>query len=565
MSILKRIPLVSTTSIGLDIGTHSIKFVKLKRKGGSCELVSYGVVPISRLKGLPAEEQSVEISNMLRGLLKGEKAGVNIFAAVSGPEVIMKSIVVPRVTKAEFRPTVLWASKKHLQIPLEETNFGYKILGEIEDGKIIKNEVMIVAATKRLINDLIGLFGKSGLKVAGISVPSFAFWNLLKSTKTDPRTIAWIDIGAKSTTIAIFQDNILRLSREILTAGDSINESIKSLSSLFDEEAFSDEEVERLKKECSISKQEGRPEVVISITPVIVRLISEIERSFSSHQQSHPGSSIEKIYLAGGTAMLKGLPETMRERLGVDVEVIKLFENIKIGLSSMERAMLSKLAPIFSVATGLALETGEGINLLPTEVKKQMAMARLVPIVRVSALSLVAILCLLYLYTSVQVKDNRKLLNIWTNVQTLTRTAFYSKQMKERMDRIRRMKETLQRLERREIIDPAILKEITDIVPRSIALTSLSIARPEESKIQEKAEQKKVSVGQGPDRKAVLLQMEGTVYGKEESLEVDLAQFMIALNSSPFLRDPKLLFRERNVLYGKNVLEFGLSCDLDLR
>ena len=559
---MKSIPLVSTTSIGLDIGTHSIKFVKLKRKWGSWELLSYGVAPISHLKGQPPEEQSVEISNMLRRLLKGEKAAVDIFVSVSGSEVVMKSIILPRARKAEFRQAVLWASKKQLSIPVEDNCFDYKILGEIEDQNVIKNEVMLVAATKRLINEVIGLFEKSGLKVAGISMPSFALWNLLKLNKADPRTIAWIDIGAKSTTIAIFQNNILRFSREILTAGDSINESIKSLSSLFDEKAFSDEEVERLKKECSISKQDGRPEVVISIPPVIDRLISGIERSFSSHQQASPGSSIEKVYLAGGTARLKGLPEMMQERLGVDVEVIKLFENMKIGLSPTETARLSELSPILSVATGLALETPEGINLLPNEIKQQRRIAHLVPIVRISALSLVAILCLLYLCVSIQVKDSRKLLNIWTNVQALTRTALHSEQIKERMERFRRMKETLQRLERREIIDPSILKEITNIVPESIALTNLSVACAEEPEIQQKAEQKKVSVEQEPDRKAMRLQIEGMVYGEETSLEVDLAQFMIALNSSPFLKNPRLLSQGRNVLFGKNVLEFELSCDL---
>jgi type IV pilus assembly protein PilM len=562
MTILKTIPLVSTTSIGLDIGTHSIKFVKLKRKGGSCELLSYGVAPVSRLKSLPTEQQPVEISNMLRGLLKGEKTSVHMVTAVSGSEVIIKSIDIPRVPKAQFLPALLWAGKKHLQIPLEETNFDYKILGEIQDKQIIKNEVMIVAGQKGLINNLIGLFDKSGLKVDGISVPCFALWNLLKFTRSDLRTIAWIDIGAKSTTIAIFQNNILRFSREILTAGDSINESIKSLRSLSDEETFSDEEAERLKKECDISTQDGRPEVVISIPPVVVRLIREIGRSFSSYQQSHTGSSIERVYLSGGTARLKGLPEMMQEGLGVDVEVIKPFENVKIGLSPMETARLRESGPIFSVAAGLALETGEGINLLPTETKKQRTVARLVPIVRIAALSLVAILCLLYWSASVQVKDHRKLLNIWTNVQEITRSILHSQQIKERTDRFRRMKKTLERLERREIIDPVILKEITNIVPKSIALKSLSVTPPEESKIQDKSEQKEVSADPRPGRKSMLLQMEGTVCSEEASLEVDLARFVIALNSSPFFRDPRLLFQKRNVLHGKNVLEFGLSCDL---
>jgi glycosyltransferase involved in cell wall biosynthesis len=72
MTIMKRIPLVSTTSIGLDIGTHSIKFVKLKRKGGSCELVSYGVAPISPIKAsiiIPARDAMATLPQTIHSVL----------------------------------------------------------------------------------------------------------------------------------------------------------------------------------------------------------------------------------------------------------------------------------------------------------------------------------------------------------------------------------------------------------------------------------------------------------------------------------------------------------------
>jgi len=581
MDIISRLlPFGSTTSIGLDIGTDSIKFVKLQRKGGSYELLSYGVVSVSHLKNAPQEEQTAAISDILGNLLKGEKRGVDIFTAISGSQVTIKTIAIPQMPKAELKKAIPWASKKHLPVALEEANFDYKILGEIEEGKIIKNEVIIVAAEKDLVNDRIDLYRKSGLKVAGISVTPFAMWNLLRSIKTGPPGIAWIDIGAKFATIVIFQDNTPYFSREILTAGDSITESIRSFTSLLEEEAFSDEEADRLKKEYGVLQQDTRPEIAKSITPVIGRLIGEIQRSLSFYQQRHPESSVEKVCLTGQTARLPGLPDMMEERLGIDVEVINPFKNIKIGLSPVETAKFSELAPAFSVATGLALDTGEGINLLPTEIKEQRAMARLIPILRGSAISLIAILSVLYVYAAVQVKANKKVLDVWkTTVKTFTPTPVVPQQIKEKIGRINRMKEIIERLEKREIIEPFILKEISNILPESVVLKTLSItspekARPEEpysegskiekiaQKISEKGEQKTAPAGQAPAKKATRFQIEGIVFGEETSLELVLAQFMIALDSSPFLKNPILLSQERSVLNEKNVLEFGLRCDL---
>ncbi|MBW1741411.1 MAG: type IV pilus assembly protein PilM [Deltaproteobacteria bacterium] len=563
MGIISRIPFGSTTSIGLDIGTDSIKFLKLKRKGGSYELLSYGMASVSHLKTKPLEEQSAALSDILAELLKGEKKGTEIFTAVSGSQVTIKTINIPRMPKAEFEKAILWISRKHISVPLEEANFDYKILGEIEERKIIKYEVMIVAAEKDLINDQVGLYRKTGLKVGGISVTPFALWNLLGMTKTGPPSIAWLDIGARFATIAVFQDHILKFSREILTAGDSITESIKSFTSLLDEEAFSDEDAERLKKEYGLSGQDVRPEIARSITPVIVRLIDEVQRSFSFYQQRHPEVSIEKIYLTGGTARLKGLPAVMEERLGIDVEVINPFKKIKIGLSPMETAKLNELAPAFSVATGLALSGGERINLLPTEIKEQRAIAPLIPVLRVSAISLIAILSLLYLYAAAQVKADRKLLNIWkTTIQTFTAKAPAPQQIKEKIDRINRMKKTIERLEERGPIEPFILKEIANILPESIALKSLSISYFEEFQIEKTAGENRGSAGQEPAKKAMRFQIEGTVCGEEASLEVVLTRFMIALDSSPFLKNPVLMSQKRNVLNGTNVLAFELRCDL---
>ena len=112
------------------------------------------------------------------------------------------------------------------------------------------------------------------------------------------------------------------------------------------------------------------------------------------------------------------------------------------------------------------------------------------------------------------------------------------------------MKEVVNKLEKREIIDPCILKEISNIVPESIVLKGLSIVCYEGSEKQETGS------------KVECLKIEGIVCGKEFDLEVDLLRFLITLDSSPFLKNPTVLSEERGVLGEKDVLNFEVVCDL---
>ena len=83
-------------------------------------------------------------------------------------------------------------------------------------------------------------------------------------------------------------------------------------------------------------------------------------------------------------------------------------------------------------------------------------------------------------------------------------------------------------------------------------LENLSIYSPEESKKQKN------------ELKGKQFQIKGIVCGKDVDLEVDLLQLLVTLDFSPFLENPVLLEKEREILVGKDILRFTINCDLKL-
>ena len=390
---------------------------------------------------------------------------------------------------------------------MEEAYFDYKIIGDIEEREIKKKEVMVVAATKQLIHNRMDLFEKSGLGIPGITVTPFALCNLLKIIETGHSNIALIHIGAENTSIAIFQENTLKFAREIVTSGNSITESIASMASL------SFEEAENLKKEYSLSEKETPKEFINATMPVVERLVNEIQRSFSFYREGHPEFMLEKIYLTGGTARLEGLPQIMKERLNTDIEVIHSFERMEIS-SAIDPEEFNQLIPVFSKAVSLALETNEGVDLLPSKAKQRKTMARVLPALRLAAVFITLLCIVLYADTAARVHIKTKSLDhLKSNMQKLNHVAMNPGKIQADSARYKMIKETIDRIERREVIDPFILKELTNIIPESVVLEDLSISLTEGSEEEEDGS------------KAGLFRIKGMICGKEMDLEVHLLQF----------------------------------------
>ncbi len=526
---------LSGTSIGLDIGNDSIKFVKLKKIGKSYSLLSYGMI-------LP-KERELDPSEALKILLKNEKNSIPIYTNVSGSGVFIQSFTLSHLPESKLKDTVKLASQKYVSMPIEQTNIAFKEIGEIEERNQKKKKVILIAAEKKLIEEKLEAFKKAGLEVEGITGEPFAYWNLMKFINPDCLNFTIIDIGKESTQIAIFQNNILSFVREIITSGHSINESIKNL----DNKKF-DELPELLIKKYGLLK-ENKKEIIDAIIPIIERLISEIERTFSYYKQKNPGFSIDRIYLAGGTAMLPGFLEFLKERIRYDISILNPFEKADITFSLQDQTKLIEQGPLYSQAIGLALETKERLDLLPDEIKQNKLLSKIYPILGFSIFLLIFILSILYLNLNNQYKTNLRILNsLKSRTNNTSLSPLTPIEIKKKVERFKIIKETIDRLERRKKFEISLFTEITDIIPEYIMLESLSIGNLE---IEQDA------------GKATPFEIQGFVWEDEINLEVGLFQFKKILDSTTFIKNLKILSKEKNEVNGKKVLRFTFLCEIN--
>lgn len=165
--------------IGIDIGSSSIKLVKLKGVKGSYEVEHIGIAP------LPSEAivdntlmNSSAVVDGLRSLFDG--LGIiklkDVASSVSGNSVIIRKINLSAMSSEALEEEIQWEAEQYIPFDINDVNIDFQIL-EPDDIDPSKMNVLLVASKKDIINDYQSVFAEAGLKLVLVDVDAFAVQN----------------------------------------------------------------------------------------------------------------------------------------------------------------------------------------------------------------------------------------------------------------------------------------------------------------------------------------------------------------------------------------------------
>ncbi len=336
--------------IGLDIGSSYIKIARIDDVRAGYELALFDIMPLQ--PGIVSEGVIVDKANLIKSLKELlNKTGIkkeDAVICVSGhSSIVIKTISLPLMTEEELAASIKYEAEQYMPFDINEVYLDFEILGPRQGSD--QMEVVIAAVKRDVMNDYVDSVKAAGLSVIIVDTDSFALSNACEVNYdiSELNNIALINIGASITNINILQNGIPTFTRHI-AIGSSVH--TERLESSLD---ISREDAERIKKGHSIEdiSPERIHEILITASDEIY---AEIYKSFEYYKSSIGEADINRIILSGGASLIKGFPEGMEERLGIKVEVIDPFRNIKLS-DKLDSRYIKDIAPIAAVVVGLAL------------------------------------------------------------------------------------------------------------------------------------------------------------------------------------------------------------------
>ena len=338
--------------IAVDLGARQTKAVHVQSGGDHLTLLGYTVQEApSRDGGLSPEALGEHLKGVFRAL--GDRTR-HAALAVGVPDAFVRQAELPSVPVGDMRQLLRLNSKTHLQQDYPDHVFDCCILiskTDKQDGAKAstpaiaqKQKVLVAGAKRQVLSELQLACRVASVNVREISPGVLGPLNAFEISDPElfaKQVVGLVDIGFRSSTIAIVMNGELAMNRVVSVGGDHLT------AGLVESLGISYAEAEGIKV--------GMPaEVQQNLEPVLASLGRELRASvdFFEHQYDLP---VNQVLISGGSARSDFLVRSLQAELMVPCKMWNPAGKLELSLPVEQRAGLEQAAPQLAVAIGTAV------------------------------------------------------------------------------------------------------------------------------------------------------------------------------------------------------------------
>jgi type IV pilus assembly protein PilM len=354
---------MAKTAWGIELGTSSVKAVKLTGDRGGVSLEDVAITSLSDFglgSGTSPQDATAGALNELR-TSKGIKKGDEVYVSISGQNTLGRIISLPPVAKERVRETIENEARSQIPIKLEEAVWDFQIIDDQDPDEL---RVNLYAAKKDVVNAIVDTCDAAGLHITGIQVAPLGIYNFIKYEMDDAVSDACvaIDIGADNTDVVII-DGQKTYVRVVPVAGNDITKALRARFKL------SAEDAEKLKLRAHKSKDAAA--VFEAMKPPLKDMVGEIYRAVGFYKSQNEDANINQLVMMGNGSKLLNIKKFFEQQLQYSVHKVETPARISLARSVDPTEVQNNIQSL-TVALGLALQ-GLGldevntINLIPPE------------------------------------------------------------------------------------------------------------------------------------------------------------------------------------------------------
>ena len=238
---------------------------------------------------------------------------------------------------------------------VDDDNFAINPVGLY--GRKLGVQSLMIVSESNSIRNVIKAVNQSGLEVSGTYFTALISADAVLTEQEKNDGAVLIDMGAKSTTVLIFKENVIKSIQQIKMGGDDLTNAIaeklnipfdlseqikKSYASAFQSEEQSDEEI-LVKRENSYFPIK-REDIHAALESKLDQFVNELTRAVAeiNHLKNFGGG----VIMVGGGALLPGLIERIAQQTHLNVGLAKVHLKSDKGLTN---------AASFAAAVGLSM------------------------------------------------------------------------------------------------------------------------------------------------------------------------------------------------------------------
>jgi type IV pilus assembly protein PilM len=347
----------STTYVGLTIEPGCIAAAQVSvngsiviEDGGRAELEP-GIVRDGEVADSPA------LAEALRNLWHEHKdLDKQVRIGVANARIVVRTMYLPPIEDAKQLATaVRFQAADEIPMPLADAVLDYHVVGMVDTPDGPKQRIILVAARRDMVTDMLTAAREAGLRPAGIDLSAFGMIRALQQPAADEGPQLYLSVGGL-TNLAVADRGVCSFTRVAGGGLESIAAELAERRELTLEHARMWLQHVGLAQE--LEQIDGDEQIIAdarsTLTSGLRRIASEVRSSLDFHHgQVEGGTPVSRVILTGPAIAVAGFAPALEAELGIEVQ-----ERVVAGAKNMPLATLD--AGCLSVAAGLAVQKGPG-------------------------------------------------------------------------------------------------------------------------------------------------------------------------------------------------------------
>ncbi len=349
---LKSILSGTKDTIGLDIGSSSVKCVQLETGENGYSVLSASIAEIDR-DDTGSPDQTENIVKAISHCINATRIRTKfVVCGICGPEVAVRRFYFPKLDEKDLAIEIIYEAEQ--VCPFEDGQFiiDHEVMdvgiSDSEDDPDDQTNGILVAATRSLVVSRNQLIRKASLNCVLLDVNSLALLNCFTECEKPESDVTFgvLDIGSKFMNLVISNDKALPFVRDIPNASDKVIDHIAEQTEITPAEVRA-----LLRNRNSLSD-----DILKALKAASAMLAADIRDSLR-YYMSQDGNTVDKLYVCGGFAQTRGLVELLGNDLPCETVLWDPFEKMEIkgGQRNKNIETIAQYGPSLAMATGLAM------------------------------------------------------------------------------------------------------------------------------------------------------------------------------------------------------------------
>ena len=339
----------SPTTVGIDIGSASVKVVEIEetprtimlRTYGELQLGPYGSQPLGELTELSEQKRVEAVTDVMREAGVVGRNGALVMPLSSSFLTVMP---ITANGQEDISARIPVEARKYVPLPLSDVMLDWTELPPVGNNNTGIKEVLLAALENKSLAENRELLSAIGLSGDAAEIEAFG---LIRSLwRANDTTLVAIDFGARSSKLYIARQGQLERIHRVAVGGREITRLISERLKIPFEDA------ENQKRSYDRGSEQGAVMFQV-LTQVLEGPLAEFGRLIGQYE-SRQGEQVGRIVLSGGVSASPFGLEYIKDRFARPVELAHPFA--KVAYPAFMEDTLKSIGPSFSVALGSALK-----------------------------------------------------------------------------------------------------------------------------------------------------------------------------------------------------------------